>query len=491
MPAISIPRQLSFEIHSVHAIVVLFTFVLIALAPNIVLLPEAWRGSLYNEKRILEVTLLCSYGLALILSRPARESWYATLASLPLTAKICFAAVLGLGLLSALFSARPDAAMLEVTTMGMLFVLTLGIATFIRQSGTAISWILCSTFALMALAYEARFMTGVLVAQIEEAPLSIHDLFMGFSNLRFFNHIQTWTLPLLALPVLWSRGRSPVLAFITFIALSLWWLLLFISSGRGVLIAVCAGALVTVVVFRKTSLPWIKVQIGASIAALAAYFLFYRFILSPVTSFSTTALPQRLAHTFEDPARLRLWEDAWHLFLQNPILGAGPMHYAYYFQDISLHPHNSIMQLLSEWGLPTTLLLLLLSLWGAFAWIKQARGILKENTNQEALIQVALLASISGAAAHSLVCGIIVTPLSQLLAASVIGLMLGNYPAIRNSLPIMFSRHQHDMVLIGGLAIAVLILGWATVTTLFGIEGSLSSEGQVLSNPRFWVPGQL
>lgn len=492
-------RHLPLSSHSAHCAVALLALAVVVLAPNIRLLPEVWTGSFYNDKRLAEVLLLCSYGLLLILSPTARVSWCGTLVALPLTARTGFAAILGLGLLSAGLAARPDAALLELANGVLLFVLVLGIATEVRETGQRTASLFVCGLAVMALAYETRFLAGLLAMLVEQASFSSHDLFPGFVNLRFFNQMQTWTMPLLALP-LWLARRSLTLRSLVFTVLALWWLLLFIAAGRGALLAICGGATLTFVVFQKRSLPWLATQIFAAGTALVAYFALAHFALS--SQAPSNALPQRVAHLFEDPTRLRLLHDAWDLFLHDPVLGAGPMHYAYYLHDSYLHPHNSLLQLLSEWGLPATLMLLLLSSWAISAWAREVRKTALESDELTVLTRVALFASISGAALHSLVSGIIVMPLSQLLAACVAGLMLGDYLSMRSDLLSKKPSHtNHDRVLVVGLAGAALALGALSATTLFQARDiqlhaqQYRMDGVFIQqhsfNPRFWLPGQL
>lgn len=92
---------------------------------------------------------------------------------------------------------------------------------------------------------------------------------------------------------------------------------------------------------------------------------------------------------------------------------------------------------------------------------------------------------------HSLVSGLIVMPLSQLLAACVTGLMLSDHLALRAMSTFASSQKQHDIGFVTILAIATLTLGCLTIISFFEPKGSFSTVGQVSHNPRFWVPGQL
>lgn len=484
----------------IHASAALLTLAVIVLTPNASLLPEALIGNPYNEKRIWAVVVLCSYALLLILSQPARTSWYATFTALHIAVKGGMGMVLLLGLISTSVAARPDVGMIEVANLGLLFVLAIGIAAWSRKTGVLSVWLFSCGFAVMALAYEVRFLMGVLVMLVEQVTFADYHLFLGFANLRFFNQVQTWTLPLLALPF-FLAARFPVLRIILFGCLALWWLLLIVAGSRGAFLAVCGGAIITSAVFRERSLPWLRLQVVAGGAALITY-LFSNYFAAPSSLISSKqALPHRLTGAFEDSTRLNLIRDAWDLFVHDPILGSGPMHYAYYFPDSYLHPHNSLLQLLSEWGLPATVLVVSLGLWAIAVWIKGTRKAALKSDDHMLLTRTALLASISGAALHSLVSGIIVMPLSQLLAACIIGFMLGDYLTLQSdSIPLRARHGWRDKVLVVNLAAAVLALGSLSTLTLFQAKelASNAKDHELQEsfqrnppNPRFWGPGQL
>jgi len=128
-------------------------------------------------------------------------------------------------------------------------------------------------------------------------------------------------------------------------------------------------------------------------------------------------------HDFNDKPRITLWGKALQMGLEAPFFGKGPMHYALTPNPYAAHPHNSILQIWSEWGL-----LALLSLGGILAFsLKKAFGkIHKYNSKRSNILLLTSFAfSISCAAIYSLVSGVIVTPLSQLSLACIGGLTLG------------------------------------------------------------------
>jgi O-antigen ligase len=66
-------------------------------------------------------------------------------------------------------------------------------------------------------------------------------------------------------------------------------------------------------------------------------------------------------HFESNTERILMWQSAWHMFLDYPLLGVGLGHYAYYYQHVYIsplaqerllgHAHNNFFQMLAETGL--------------------------------------------------------------------------------------------------------------------------------------------
>jgi hypothetical protein len=61
-----------------------------------------------------------------------------------------------------------------------------------------------------------------------------------FVNIRFFNHTQTWTLPVLIglLTFLQKKNWDKSIRAILFFLISFWWMLLIASTGRGAMFGI-------------------------------------------------------------------------------------------------------------------------------------------------------------------------------------------------------------------------------------------------------------
>jgi hypothetical protein len=105
------------------------------------------------------------------------------------------------------------------------------------------------------------------------------------------------------------------------------------------------------------------------------------------------------------------------------------MHFAWYnHTSSSAHPHNSVLQAMAEWGLPATLILLAISCYGIFCWLKRFNiASLQTETKLNSNLAITLFFTLITNAAYSLVDGVIVMPISQVMMFTFIGLMLGFY----------------------------------------------------------------
>jgi putative inorganic carbon (HCO3(-)) transporter len=104
------------------------------------------------------------------------------------------------------------------------------------------------------------------------------------------------------------------------------------------------------------------------------------------------------------------------------------MHYAWYPNHIAAHPHGSELQLATEWGLPATALMLALAGYRVFCWLTRFNTVTLEATPEiDRHLAVVLFFTLVANASYSLVDGVNVMPLSQVMMAVVAGLMLGLY----------------------------------------------------------------
>lgn len=447
-----------------------------------------WFGT-YNEKRILELLLLLVVTSLFICNSTSRENWLSTLGHLPGSSKVLLLSIAGLGLISSAGAAFPKFALLEVSLFILLFAGSICVASCYIQLGDLFGKMIAIALFLTGWFYLAGFAGYYLTALSGDITLSQPDLFGNFGNIRFFNQFQSWTLSLLVIPSLIFPKRSFFIKAL-FITVAIgWWLLLFTSNCRGTLVGCLIAFFITLLLFGKQAKLWFQWQVVAIAGGLAAYLLFF-FLIPKIMSVDVQTIIDR--DIIHDTPRIELWSSAGKMVQTQPWLGAGPMHFAAETRGNANHPHNSLLQIAAEWGLPVALTVIALFAWGLLTWFKTIKSIPSTLQNQN--VYVALFASLLTAAVHSLFCGIIVMPLSQVMMTLVIGWMLGI--SARHSV----ARENHHKLkhFILWLIFLVTISGviWPLFPELLYLEElqteflhSHPEKGYL--KPRFWELGDL
>ncbi|MDD2801632.1 MAG: O-antigen ligase family protein [Methylococcales bacterium] len=386
---------------------------------------------------------------------------------------------------STLQSPSPQHALLEVCVFaGLVYVCQLTTVLWSQYRLTLTQWLVYSIL-LGAVLYMVGFYSGYLASFIEAIPLIWPEPFFGFSNIRAFNQYQAWTLALVCLPLLGFNIEKPSTRRWIFAVLASWWVLLFASASRGLLLAWLVAMLVTAWCYRQIAWPLLRLQLASFITGLSFYGLLFHLLPSFLMGGILTGTVLR----DQTNDRISLWKQAGAMIHTHPWFGVGPMHYAWYPNAIAAHPHNSILQLAAEWGLPTTLIMLSLAGYGIFCWLKQFNSASLQAGNNEHLA-VVLFFTLVANACYSLVDGVIVMPLSQLMMAVVLGLMVGLYND--NQL----TKKTRRFNFISRLFAAVVLIGlvWSVLPEL--LPRLLGNEqmipiGYQTTGPRFWQEGGI
>ncbi|NOT65228.1 MAG: O-antigen ligase family protein [Methylotenera sp.] len=211
--------------------------------------------------------------------------------------------------------------------------------------------------------------------------------------------------------------------FWLYFALSCWWVLLFYSASRGVLVAWLVGVIITAAIYKKHAWPFLRIQLINIATGFAGYYFLFKTI--PSLQGSTVITGTIARESTSD--RTALWLECLKFIQENPVFGIGPMN-APWHNSIMLQPHNSLLQLASEWGLPATFIILAIAGYGIAQWLKKFNiNTLESQSSLDKNLAVILFFTIMTNAVYSLVDGVIVMPISQVLMFSMIGLMIGHY----------------------------------------------------------------
>jgi putative inorganic carbon (hco3(-)) transporter len=248
-----------------------------------------------------------------------------------------------------------------------------------------------------------------------------------------------------------------------------------------------AGVFVTFVYRQK---KWLVVQLCVVGAGFVLEWLLFHVVAHTVLQHSLNAVAGSAS------SRLVLWGQTVELIKAHPLLGVGPMHFAYYPYFSFGSPHNILLQLAVECGIPAAIFILGLFFLGLVGWLKVSDlKTTKENVLSANVVPISLTASLIAGTCYSLVSGVLVTPLGQIMACVVIGWALGYYYAQTKTVSLC------DSVAAQIFFVILVLLGFiGVIAGIFPAIFSLSANEikwlydrnfHTLYRPRFWLQGYL
>lgn len=458
----------------------------IALLTFVVAAPDlAVRDGLYgyDGRRILELLFLTAGCAVVAISRQARARILAEL-SRNVTATAAALVFFGFGTAAAVLSVFPGEALLDVAVTAALALTALVCGLWGRERPTTFRILASAAVATSAAISIVQFSASFLGAAV--APTETIDLFPAYLTPRFFSQWQTWTLPLLGIPAaLLSKSRVASRTAVAVVA-SCWWAIAFLSGGRGTLLSLAFAATCVVLAGGVPARRWLRSQ--AAVVAAGAAGAGALALVFPTVVAATSTIGRFLSA--DDSGRLALWGSAVRLAAESPITGIGPQHYAYAAGHDVAHPHNLLLQVAAEWGLPAAAALLVVL---AFALRALSRGLSDAGQTSDEIIRTvryALATSFLAALAHSFLSGLAIMPLSQAGACLVGAWLLAESRA-----------HDGAQRTAGSAGVALQALSMAILTALLVLAAPAAShriahpiEGATADTlrfrPRMWRDAQ-
>lgn len=402
----------------------------------------------------------------------------------------------GLGvLLAALVLAarapQPVWAGLEVALWTGMVAAAMLAAELARRDGPwrrALAWTLLSA-ALLQGGLEVLL---ALLGQLQGIAPSAGLVGSGYDNLRFFNHVQTLSLPLAAMAPAWLERRrgAEVMALV---ALAAGGAALWASGGRATLAGLVAGAAVAAMFGGRAGWPTLRRVLVALPLAALLYGLVWHWMPEWVGAVpvsgpeSAQGMGQRMASSVNDNARLALWREALEQWQQSPWLGLGPMHLAQWPNPRAMHPHQMVLQGLAEWGTVFMVAVLGLTLgWLARRW-RQGRTLAGADRAAATGAWLAVVASLVDAQFS----GNAVMPVSQVWLGVAWGVLHGCTPQ-----PVDTGAGGLAGRLSRGLACALLLAAlWPVLHQWPDLDARLAAiwtdHFVHRTQPRFWSHGEL
>lgn len=391
------------------------------------------------------------------------------------------AGVACLVLASVLAADRPAWALREVAlAAGLAAVAAVVAQGWSDRRGQALAAVVTAALGF----YVALELLMVVLSLAQGQPLDPLRFSQGYDNRRFFNHVVTVALPLVAawagqLPSLRARqaGRWVVSGAV---ALTLF------SGGRAVWIAQIVAALLFLAVFRRVGWLWLRALWRPVVGGVLLYGML--FVLLPwALGLSPHADWLRRSRDLDGAmSRWLLWKGAWAHWQASPVWGMGPMHFAHHMNWDAAHPHNLYVQLFTEWGpVPALAALLAAGRFMAKQLTPAVRAALVDR--RQAPWAGGLWWALTAAAVDAALSGNAVMPVSQVWVAVAVGAALGW------ASPPGPGRPRGSRALATG---ALLLCGGLAAQTLLDLRHLPEVLGQSRAAapgapgaPRFWSQG--
>lgn len=419
--------------------------------------------SLYDAKRIEELILLFLVFLWVFAVPAIHQATWNVFFGFPKLVRIGIGVFFLLGVLSSVVNADTIRGLIysfwDIALLGFIFVLTLVIAGCRTILGKTFDYFAIAAITLLGLAVGFQEFSGFWMAWLAGYEFSFEIALPYFYHPRNYNQLQTWTVPVLtAMPLLFQRHRLAITLCI--LALGFHWFVLLETGARGSIVSLSVAFLLASLLnatARKAIFRWQSagLVLGALmyLACLTVAATTDRYTLfdkEPATigqiaeNPSDAALPYEKNEVQEDEGsadsfyeksvgrplmhttgRTGLWKTAVAYSKSNPVWGIGPMNFSCDGPVWRVgSPHNLGFQVLSEWGIPATLVLGLLSLFLFWTLVKSLRAN-RAGPADESLLQLMLATALIAAMMHLMVSSLLLTPASQMAAALVCGWLIG------------------------------------------------------------------
>lgn len=334
-------------------------------------------------------------------------------------------------------------------------------------------------FSLIQAFYILRAMLNYTFIIITNSKLDVWEVIDGFDNIRFYAQFISWTLPFI-IGYLSLKIRSNYNYLLLIIA-TLSFSLVFLTGTRAFILGIFFSLISVFIITPHLGWGYLKYILMTGSMGLITY-LFMVFLIPNFFGIdSQLALGSTINRDLTNSSgRVEIWTDAITVAFNNPWLGIGPMMTAADgVLNIVAHPHNFIIQLMAEWGIPCTLLVITLMTYLVFKWKK----LIAQNPSDREPLALPVTAAFSSAAAVSLVDGVMVMPVSMMYMAIIasVGISL-----IRTWTPqvnrFKISRFTSFALLIPiFLLLAITSYQWVTLDFKTNPSGA----------PRFWSHGKL
>jgi hypothetical protein len=382
---------------------------------------------------------------------------------LSIITKFSFTVFLVLAVCSTLTSQHVFWSMLEMVNIGLLMVAFYILASSMRAVsqdslfiGVYVSALLFSVFTF------TRYILFLIFSYFDAQSFDIHGLMNGYANIRFFNQLQVMIVPLLFIS--FFSQKLAKFRRVSIVVLALHWMVLLQTEARGAMLSLILA--MSLMLYFLSADTRNKLVISMLQSVLIGICLWLIFIIAiPYWLMDSSNFQIRTGSS----GRMDLWLYILKSIPERPWLGFGPMSFTWAEGRPlpNAHPHNSVMQLLYEYGVISCIALVT---WAVSRVCTRLVHLKKVTDYSSIPVTYAVLSALI----YSLASGVVVMPMAQLVLIFLVAMQ------VQYDTPNFYK--------IGPLFRMVLFLAVAAAT--FVLLATYKNEELLLPFvPRIWING--
>ncbi|WP_259651376.1 O-antigen ligase [Shewanella sp. KT0246] len=416
-------------------------------------------GNEYDLKRILTITMmwLCSCSFCFVKKIEVLK--------LSNTSYKLFGIFLTLGIISALSSKHPFWGGIELANTLLLFTIFVIFCSCVRT--IQFSVLLKGLYAFMlffSVCIYLKYILFLIFSYADGQAFNIHGLVTGYVNVRFFNQLQVMIIPILLLPFF----DEPLKRFkrISIVIISLHWMVLLQTEARGsILSLILSVTLVAYFLHIKQRRQLFCAFMQCLLIGISFWLVFI--IMLPYWLMDSTNFQIRTGSS----GRIDLWLYVLNAIPEKILLGFGPMSFVWAEGKplFNAHPHNSVMQILYEYGAVTCFV--------AIVWVSSfcyRRLVNLRHSND--ISSVPIIISVLSGLIYSLFSGVGVMPYAQLMFVFLLAVLI-----------------SHEQKKLGELSIwwRVILCLLVSLMSCFMLMTYQHEELLPALYPRIWINGLI
>ncbi|MGI2022886.1 O-antigen ligase family protein [Shewanella glacialipiscicola] len=425
----------------------------------------------YDIKRILVIGFIWFSALGLCFVKGVELVRVSTVSLLSLSLFFVLA------IASAFASKHPFWGIVEIANNGLLitafYLFTISMKAIQRDSLNFAVYVGILLFSILTL---VKYILFLCFSYADAQSFDIHGLLSGYVNVRFFNQLQVMVVPLLLLP--FFNQHLAKFKRISMVMIALHWVVLLQTEARGaVLSLILALTILLYFVNAEARKKLVLLTLKTILSGIVLWLVFI--VIIPYWLINGANFQIRTSSS----GRLDLWLYVLQSISDSPWLGFGPMSFSWAEGKPlpNAHPHNSVIQLLYEYGIISCIVMIgwvMSHVYYRLRYLSQDTCLSQDTylSQYTATAAIPVTYALLSGLFYSLFSGVMVMPFAQLMLVFVIAMQVqGN----------AFQFYK------AGMWTKIILFLIASVMTLVLMNSYKNGELLPALFPRVWLNGLI